>query len=471
MMGIKSPQIRPRKGERKMPSYLSYKRQIAVLDENNDDITWITVKGNHIPIKKGQNKGEAVKEFFEKKNAGSKSEKVSKKPEKETRMSLALKIAALEKPTKISEKEYAKRLVNGVGAVKGSSLAELQKLYERRKSESGNKVEKKLAENAGDVIKSIVPEKYRDTLTKVLESVAKNKADSSINEESVVKNAIKTYEGKFSEKEITNRMNVFNKYLDSGKKKGEDGEMHQFDTMWKYKKGGKWVDGEYVGGEWSPERQKIQNDILKADFADWENKLPAKGEKPKLVILGGRGGSGKSFFTNGKLGKDGYDKSKFLVVDPDEYKTKLPEYKKFVDDNDERAGVNAWEVHEESSDMKKQALAMAKSLGINVVLDGTLAKTKSVEKTIKEFLDAGYDVDGSYMQLNRDQSAMRGLARAMHKNEKGVSTGRLVPLKNLLGMVDNEENFVKLIPYFTKWQMYDNNVKMGEAPKLVAKSE
>lgn len=52
-----------------MPSYLSYKRQIAVLDGNNDDITWITVKGNHIPIKKGQNKGEAVKEFFEKKKS------------------------------------------------------------------------------------------------------------------------------------------------------------------------------------------------------------------------------------------------------------------------------------------------------------------------------------------------------------------------------------------------------------------
>ena len=124
-----------------MPSYLSYKRQIAVLDENNDDITWITVKGNHIPIKKGQNKGEAVKEFFEKKNAGSKSEKVSKKPEKETRMSLALKIAALVKPTKISEKEYARRLVNGVGVLKGSSLGELQKLYERRKSDAEKKSE------------------------------------------------------------------------------------------------------------------------------------------------------------------------------------------------------------------------------------------------------------------------------------------------------------------------------------------
>lgn len=433
-----------------MPSYLSYKRQIAVLDDNSDDITWITVKGNHIPIKKGENKEDAIKNFFEsKKSGGGKSEKGSTKPEKETRMSLALK---------------------------GSSLAELQKLYERRKSESGNKVEKKpvekkLAENAGDVVKSIVPEKYRDTLTKVLESVAKNKADESINEDSVIKNAIKTYEGKFTKDEIINRMAVSNKYFKSSHKKGDDGDEHPFDTMWRYKKGGKWVGGEYVGGEWTPERLEIQNKILDKGFADWESKLPAKGEKPKLVILGGRGGSGKSFFTNGKLGKDGYDKSKFLVVDPDEYKTQLPEYKKFVDDNDEKAGVNAWEVHEESSDMKKRALNRAKGLGMNVVLDGTLANTESVEKTIKSFLDAGYDIEGSYMQLNRDQSAMRGLARAMHKNEKGVSTGRLVPLKNLLGMVKNEENFVKLIPYFTKWQMYDNNVKMGEAPKLVAKSE
>ena len=106
MKRIKSPKIRPTKGERKMPSYLSYKKQIAVLDGNNDDITWITVKGNHIPIKKGQNKGEAVKEFFEKKNAGSKSEKVSKKPEKETRMSYERRKSDAEKKSEPEKKEF-----------------------------------------------------------------------------------------------------------------------------------------------------------------------------------------------------------------------------------------------------------------------------------------------------------------------------------------------------------------------------
>lgn len=38
---------------------------------SSDDIEWITVKGNHIPIKKGQTKEQAVKEFIErKKNSG-----------------------------------------------------------------------------------------------------------------------------------------------------------------------------------------------------------------------------------------------------------------------------------------------------------------------------------------------------------------------------------------------------------------
>ena len=58
-----------------MPSYTQYKWQLSVLDSSDEDITWITVKGNHIPIKKGQSKRDAVKEFFEsKKSGGSKSE-------------------------------------------------------------------------------------------------------------------------------------------------------------------------------------------------------------------------------------------------------------------------------------------------------------------------------------------------------------------------------------------------------------
>lgn len=55
-----------------MTSYLRYKSQMTVQDA--DDIeSWITVRGNHIPIKKGQSKEDAVKSFLE--NKGNKEKK------------------------------------------------------------------------------------------------------------------------------------------------------------------------------------------------------------------------------------------------------------------------------------------------------------------------------------------------------------------------------------------------------------
>lgn len=50
-----------------MPSYSSYKRQLAVLD-SDEIVAWFTTKnGVHIPLKKGQTKEEATKNFFDRK--------------------------------------------------------------------------------------------------------------------------------------------------------------------------------------------------------------------------------------------------------------------------------------------------------------------------------------------------------------------------------------------------------------------
>lgn len=58
---------------------MSYLKQIAVCDASDDDIeSWITVRGNHIPIMKGQSKGDAVKSFFEKRGGKATSEHTSK---------------------------------------------------------------------------------------------------------------------------------------------------------------------------------------------------------------------------------------------------------------------------------------------------------------------------------------------------------------------------------------------------------
>lgn len=53
----------------KNPRYENAMIAVNALDATNkdDDIEWITVKGNHIPIKKGQSKDEVVKEFLDSK--------------------------------------------------------------------------------------------------------------------------------------------------------------------------------------------------------------------------------------------------------------------------------------------------------------------------------------------------------------------------------------------------------------------
>lgn len=74
-----------------MPSYSQYKRQMAVMDADDANIeTWITVKGNHIPIMKGQSKEEAVQSFLEKKGKSSGGSKSSsgEKPAKKVSQSL-----------------------------------------------------------------------------------------------------------------------------------------------------------------------------------------------------------------------------------------------------------------------------------------------------------------------------------------------------------------------------------------------
>lgn len=60
------------------------KRLIA---KNDDDTEWITVKGNHIPVKEGQSKAEAIKEFLDKKvEKQSKCDKIKKRDRKEVKL-------------------------------------------------------------------------------------------------------------------------------------------------------------------------------------------------------------------------------------------------------------------------------------------------------------------------------------------------------------------------------------------------
>jgi hypothetical protein len=136
-------------------------------------------------------------------------------------------------------------------------------------------------------------------------------------------------------KEIAEKINEI-----TGKLKGRLQTIHQYR-----------ISGEGESARYTEEREKLHgrilNQILSPDKL--RTALPPPGEKPTFMILGGRGGSGKSWF-DGKV----YDKGKYLVLDADAIKSMLPEFE----------GWNATDVHEESSDILEQAISIGVRNGL-----------------------------------------------------------------------------------------------------------
>jgi hypothetical protein len=125
-----------------MPSYTQYKRQVAVVDANEADIeSWITVKGNHIPIMKGQSKEDAVKSFLENKG-GNSIKRESAKQRNEN----------FEKAKSSLPKEKVESYLDKIGGI--------NKKYDRLYSEASTKQEKEKilkewSKNGNEVVKEM----------------------------------------------------------------------------------------------------------------------------------------------------------------------------------------------------------------------------------------------------------------------------------------------------------------------------
>src|SRR5258708_1982098 len=134
-------------------------------------------------------------------------------------------------------------------------------------------------------------------------------------------------------------------------------------------------------GTYTPEREAIHRKIA-ADLFTPEKvarALPAAGEKPVLTMLGGRGGSGKSWLT-GEHGP--VDESKSILVDSDAIKAKLPGYE----------GWNASAFHEESTHILNMVDQRALALGVNTIHDATLKSEATAVMRMAQYEAAGYEV-------------------------------------------------------------------------------
>jgi predicted ABC-type ATPase len=181
--------------------------------------------------------------------------------------------------------------------------------------------------------------------------------------------------------------------------------------------------------------------------------VPKAGEQPVLHILGGRGGSGKGWFT-GKSGT--IDPKTAVYINNDDVKEALPEYK----------GYNAGHTHEEASDIAEGMEKYARDNKLNVIVDATLKSGPSLEKRIELYKKAGYKIHGHYMYASPATAAERALGRFVSGNAKN-GKGRFVPPEYSLASITNEHTFDSNRDKMDHWEVYDNS---GDSPKLHSRS-
>ena len=248
------------------------------------------------------------------------------------------------------------------------------------------------------------------------------------------------------------------------------------------------ADGEEVI-RYTDERIKaVQGPVVEKYVQEYFERAKANPSgEAELVVLAGRGGSGKSAFGYADDGSTGsfhlgfYSRSAVLL-DPDQIKKDLyaqsvksgayPKDKAF---DPEKSGAGYW--HEESSHVTKviqnRMLEMAsRGYRADVVFDLTLASNKGT--LMGRFRDAGFQTTLANMNIPPQNSAEQAVARFLKGGRDGAG-GRLVPVGVIAKSKNNEANFDEMItmrsdkgfPVVGSWHIYTMR-EFGKPPALVA---
>ena len=111
--------------------------------------------------------------------------------------------------------------------------------------------------------------------------------------------------------------------------------------------------------------------------------------RPKMFMLGGQPGAGKSGVRNAITKQPQFKNA--LTVDPDELRTYHPRYLQFVKENPDSA---AGRVHYDASKWAQELREVAVDLKLNIILDTTLGGNPSSSVSqAKHASKAGYDVE------------------------------------------------------------------------------
>jgi predicted ABC-type ATPase len=164
------------------------------------------------------------------------------------------------------------------------------------------------------------------------------------------------------------------------------------------------------GLRFSDERQALHDQIVSKALEG----VPSS-SNPTFYMLGGGPASGKSSLVErGDVAIPSVENREAVLVNPDDYKVQLPEYKQ------KPATDAANFTHEESSYIAKRIQNEALANNQNIVLDGTGDSSfDKANKKIQDARNAGYKVNGYYATVS--------IPEALRRNEfRAQQTGRMV---------------------------------------------
>jgi hypothetical protein len=221
---------------------------------------------------------------------------------------------------------------------------------------------------------------------------------------------------------------------------------------------------------WTPERNKIHARIVADEYA----KVAEVPCDRQAIVAGGLGGAGKTTV----LGEHaGIDRSKFLTINPDDFKETLAK-EGLIEDI---AGLTPMETtalaHDESSAIAKRLAVLAMADGKNIIWDITLSSKDSGTGRVQELRAAGYEyIKGIFVDIPIDTSLARSEARHRRGHEQFLDGhgfgGRYVPPEVIKRQADkdygtaNRRTFEALKNSLDDWVIYDNSVD-GRPPVLI----
>ena len=204
-----------------------------------------------------------------------------------------------------------------------------------------------------------------------------------------------------------------------------------------------------------PLERRVLHDGIEQALLDVAPSVPI-GEQPVAVLMMGGPASGKSAVTKH------LDLKRFVQIDADAIKDKLPEYREAISKFARNAAPMA---HEESSYLAKRVRTRAIEARQNFLFDGTGANAEAYSDLVWDLKRRGYKVQVFAVDTDVDVAVKRAIKRAKEK-------GRMPPEPYIRATYPKvRKSFARVAEYADEARLYDTTAAgRGPAP-IFAKRE